>query len=870
MLRKLALLAALSSVLWLSTAAALGLGEIEVKSGLNQRFVASIPLTATSAEEAENIQVSLASVAEFQRAGLERSEYLSSLRFTIASDGGSPRIEVSSAQIAREPFVNFLVEVRARGGRLLREYTILLDPPTLPPPAAERAPAAPYAAAPQGSGFFETSEETQRRPAPPESIESPESPVAAAPEFAASEGSTYGPVQPRETFWGIASKLRPDPSLTMDQMLLAIYDANRGAFEGSINRLRAGSMLRVPSSAEIAAVSPATAKARVNALRNGGGGAKPVRPKPRPLTPLAEPPIPEASKPEIVSEAPAVPASPSVTKPAPAPKPVPKVVVPPPPPAPVPEPAPAPPPPEPAPIPEPAVTPPPPEAPVTAETPTDAVAPAMDGSLPPAMPETPPAPEAAMPAEPVPAPEPAPAPAPIEEESGLIEMLIPLFGALLVLGGLGYLVASLLKKRREKTAAAASFAPPPMMPPPLAKPVIVPVVAVVKPAPAKSADAARRELEKLEDTLSGEGTADFHTRQLQTQQISAQTQKITTQLTKPLAPESATQLPTFDSTQAFGVEDMAFARKAVETGNIDFDVTGQFAAETVQINLDANDPMAEADFHLAYGLYDEAILLLRQASGRDPERTELRVKLAETYFAAGRPLEFQDTAEGLKSKVDDATWQKLAILGQQLCPDAQIFKGSDVSAMATDLDLAFDEPAMPSMTSMPEIGAAETPQRAADSGLDFRLEELELPKLDTSSRPDMPSLKRDDALEFDLGDFDLGKAAPALSAKSAKEAGNAVEFDMEGIDLGGFDTPAATSKSGAADFKSDELRLEDFDIGDSDSISSGDETSTKLDLARAYADMGDNEMARNLLTEVLLQGNDAQKVEAQTLLGRLS
>ncbi|MGH8429897.1 MAG: FimV/HubP family polar landmark protein, partial [Solimonas sp.] len=327
-----------------------------------------------------------------------------------------------------------------------------------------------------------------------------------------------------------------------------------------------------------------------------------------------------------------------------------------------------------------------------------------------------------------------------------------------------------------------------------------------------------------------------------------------------------------------GAEEIAFARRAVETGNVDFDVTGQFAAETVQINLDANDPMAEADFHLAYGLYDEAILLLRQASGRDPNRAELRVKLAETYFAAGRPVEFQETAEGLQGRVDPATWQKIAIMGQQLCPDAQIFKGGDVSAMATDLDLAFDEPSMPTVASVP--APSEALPKQDGNHLEFKLEELELPKVEAPAKADIPGMKREDALEFDLGDFDLGKPEPAVSkpaapkpAAPAASADHSLEFDLGGFDVPKLPAAAPPPRAKAAEhnLSMDELKLEDFDIGgDSDTISAGDETSTKLDLARAYVDMGDNEMARNLLTEVLLQGSDSQKVEAQTLLGRLN
>lgn len=889
MLRKLALIAALGSAVWLSTAAAIGLGEIEVKSALNQRFVASIPLTAASAEEAEAVQVSLASVAEFQRAGLERSEYLSSLRFDVETAGGIPRIEVRSTQIAREPFINFLVEVRSGGSRLLREYTILLDPPAaaiLPAPAPAPAASAPT----RSSEFFETSEEAvRRRPpvsTPPDFTPAPV-PAAVAPTApAAPGGSSYGPVQARETFWSIATKLRTDPSLTMDQMLLAIYEANRGAFDGGINGLKVGAMLTVPSAEEIAATPPATAKARVNALR--GGAAVTPRAKPRrPPTSVASPPSP-APEPTAAIEAPAVPASPSVAKPVAPPKvvapPPPKVVAPPPPPPPKPviaEPAPEPVAPVPAPAPEPAPEP-------AAAAPVEPVAPAAtepspavpEGTAPVSPEAVPPVAETPPPAEPT--PEPAPAPLPVEEESGgLIEMLVPIIGALLVLGGLGYLVSMMLKKRREGGTAASASAPPPMplpITPSLAKPlagaaVAAGAAAVAKPVtPAKSAAAnARSQLEQLSDTLGGEETESFGTRQLQTQQVPTRAEPSSDRLPSERAGDEESQFPAFDSTatQVLGAEEIAFARRAVETGNVDFDVTGQFAAETVQINLDANDPMAEADFHLAYGLYDEAILLLRQAAGRDPGRTELRVKLAETYFAAGRPAEFEETAEGLQGRADAATWQKIAIMGQQLCPDAQMFKGGDNAAMANDLDMAFDEP------STPEVPAARPP---ADDGLDFHLDELELPKADAGL--DMPQMKHDDALEFDLGDFDLGASEPAkpvsAAAVPAREAGNGLEFDLGGFDLPeAVPPPAAPARPGIkADevaLDMDDLKLEDFDLGgDSDTISSGDETSTKLDLARAYVDMGDNEMARNLLTEVLLQGSDAQKVEAQKLLGRLT
>lgn len=861
MLRKLALLAAISPALWLSSAAALGLGEIDVKSALNQRFAAVIPLAAVSAEEAESAQVSLASYAEFQRAGLERSEYLSSLRFAVRTDGGAPRIEVSSAQIAREPFVNFLVEVRSQGNRLLREYTVLLDPPGFQPapsaPVVATAPARPAAVAPVAPApapvapapkpaaaapkpatpeFFETSEESAARPGTPaQQAPATPAPVSEPPAAAGPGGDSYGPVKAGETFWSIASSLR-DPSATMPQMLLAIYEANRGAFDGGINGLRIGSSLQIPSLDQITAVPPATAKARVDALRAGPAAVKPKPATVAPATPAAAPPVVKAPVPAV----------------APTPAPKPEIVAAPPAPAPAPTPA------EPAAPAAPVAVPPPAESAAAVD---ESGAPAASaGEVPPAeaLPGTPVAADAVeeQPAAEIPVEEAVAATEP-EPEGGLVELLIPLIGLLMVIGGGGYLASNLLKKRKEAKASKQGFSPPPAAPrSSLSKPA----------AAAAAAKPAAAELQRLDDTLN-DATESFDTQQLQTQQIPALAQQPEIRRVEG-SNESTSQLPTFDSTQNFNAQ----PKKAMESGELDFDLTGQFAAETVQINLDANDPVAEADFHLAYGLYDEAILLLKQAALKDPGRSELGVKLAETYFAAGRPTEFQETAESLLGRIDEGSWQKIAIMGQQLCPDAEVFKGAELGGMSTDVDLMFDEPSAATETALPELPDVAMAPQPQDNGLDFRLEELELPKLDTTTRADLPELKDDHALEFDLGDFDLSDTRS--QDKPAQPQGNEVAFDLGGADSAGFEDLAGTLPGKPLQASETSVQLDDFDLGDlgsdSDSISAGDETSTKLDLARAYVDMGDNEMARSLLGEVLTQGSDAQKNEAQNLLGRLS
>ena len=175
-----------------------------------------------------------------------------------------------------------------------------------------------------------------------------------------------------------------------------------------------------------------------------------------------------------------------------------------------------------------------------------------------------------------------------------------------------------------------------------------------------------------------------------------------------------------------------------KSGNVDFDVTGSSRTETVQINLDANDPMSEADFHLAYGLYDEAALLLKQAADKNPERKELRVKLAETYFAAGKPVEFEQVAEALKDAAAAVGMAEARDPGPAAVAGlARSSRTSAAGTWRTDLDLAFDEPSRRCRLSRrPRARAAAPPQRAA-GGLEFKLESSSCP---SSTSP--PCLRR--------------------------------------------------------------------------------------------------------------------------------
>jgi len=124
-----------------TTGFTLGLGEIEVNSALNQRLNADIELLSATTEDAETIIVKLASRKEFSRAGLDRPYLLNDLRFKSEIVDGVPHIKVSSGSPIREPFLNFLVEIDWPNGHMLREYTVLLDPPVFMTQTANLAPA---------------------------------------------------------------------------------------------------------------------------------------------------------------------------------------------------------------------------------------------------------------------------------------------------------------------------------------------------------------------------------------------------------------------------------------------------------------------------------------------------------------------------------------------------------------------------------------------------------------------------------------------------------------------------------------------------------------------------------------------------------
>ncbi|MDX1509543.1 MAG: FimV/HubP family polar landmark protein, partial [Woeseiaceae bacterium] len=290
-----------------SEAWALGLGEIRLDSALNEPLRAEIELLAASAEELAGLNVALASQETFARYGIDRPFYLQDLTFEIVRSGTAEGnvVRIRSRSPITEPFLTFLVEATWPRGRLLREYTVLLDPPTFAPPVTQSQPAvtAPTRSAPADSGRIERQPpppqpaaqapaqtrpqpaqppRTETRPVPSEPDAKPQ-PVADDTPYDQSAGGDYV-VQRGETLWGIASAMRPDSRLTMNQTMLAIFEANPGAFAGNINILRAGARLSMPSADDIYRIDRGYAleeAQRQHAAWDSGYTPTP-RPQPRP------------------------------------------------------------------------------------------------------------------------------------------------------------------------------------------------------------------------------------------------------------------------------------------------------------------------------------------------------------------------------------------------------------------------------------------------------------------------------------------------------------------------------------------------------------------------------------------------------------
>jgi len=838
---------------------ALGLGEIRLNSALNQPFDAEIELVSATSEDLGALRAALASGDTFERYGLDKPAYLSDFTFRVARSGDRDVLRVTSPRPVTEPFVTLLVEASWPRGRLLREYTVLLDPPVFAsvptaaaPVAAPRAASAPPAAAPR----------SEPRPEPgsaPAAAPAAEATVARA---TIEPGGTYR-VRPNDTLWRIASAASPGPRSEVNRMMVAIFEANPGAFAGNINVLRADSELRIPASSDVAAISAAAAADEVArqyrqwseggtadaAASDAGGRLRLVTPdqgsaatSPAPAVPAVSP----AADTELQDRLQRLEAELTETRrllevrnaelatlQGAAPPAEPGEVV------------------------EPEV----PASPVPDGTPAEAEADAEPAAV----------------AEPEPAPKPErKAPPAAVEEPSILERIQEYWWVLLGLLAAALGIAAWLRRRRQSEPLEDSLA-----------------------------EALGR---RPSDDLRGRAP------------VAARSTD-----SDILVEERQPAEPVVASVAAAAVEP---SRRAV---TVEDTLSGDGA-----VSIEAGDPLAEADFHMAYGLYDQAAELVQVASRREPQRRDLKLKLIEIFFVWGNRERFLEVARDMhatRAKAGPGEWDKILIMGRQLAPDEPLFAGTS-APMSSDLDLELFSGAAATDFELPSGEGpppdldltVRSPEVRGDDSLDFLLDEpvrgadedsalaptVETPRvrtvvdeptaevaiedlgLDTSALQELEDITQLEATLVDAGagvedtvqepilergsepaqaeEGDLLSATSmlkvdldALAEQVADEGRTLVEEHSAIIDLSD-----ATGELPAIDLDdidaTGELARIDSKVGGDITMS---EVGTKLDLARAYVDMGDPEGARSILEEVLKEGSAAHKQEAERLMSVL-
>jgi pilus assembly protein FimV len=760
---------ALALLLMLPSAAfALGLGDIRLLSPLNAPLDAEIEVVDATPEDLQSLQAQIASRDTFARHGLEWPVFLSSVQVkTNRTSDGHALIKLKSTEAITEPFVTLLVEVNWVRGRLVREYTMLLDPPVYTPgqtPASNAPVAAPAAGAGAREGAIARGADAAPPAAPAANAGSDtaapaagstdtqtsarakrgsKSPRSVAPPPAEAAGSTHV-VHRGETLSAIATGIAgtQENSPEAHSWMLAIFQANPRAFEQNMNVLRTGAVLRIPENSAVAAVSPTEAVSEIRrqyAAWRGAAGAESASTGKRsgqlhlvtPSDDSAGSAATAANAAEVKSlqgrvhdlegqlgeskrllemrnaELADLQAKIAAKGAAAAPQAAPPAAAPSTPPTQEPTAAKV----------EPPAAAPPPAA---AEPPTQQAA---QGTPPPA-------------AEPVPAPAtPAHRPKPAQQAQepvsspSFLDSLKDYWWALglLVALAVGYFGFKTWRSRRQSefddslsrlAVAGASSAE---------RGFAAGDTAPMRPVGAENPEGAF--------LVEESGTH-------QRPRFGATT----------AAPASARHVATSDET---------------------------ISSETA-INLDQGDPLAEADFHMAYGLYDQAADLIRIAINREPNRRDLRVKLLEVFFVWGNKEQFLAAARELAASRDESApgeWEKIVIMGKQLAPDDPLFAGGGITgatAGGVDLDLEGGQSRVDFDLLGEPVPGAHTSDSDVDLDIGSALGEAE------GSAESGTATDRNSALEVDFGSSNSTGTTRQMTARISQDEDLLPAFETEG------------------------------------------------------------------------------------------
>ncbi|MDF3196462.1 FimV/HubP family polar landmark protein [Pseudomonas sp. 1928-m] len=938
--RKLVLAIAAASALSSGMAHALGLGEVTLQSALNQPLVAEIELLEVRDLASNEVIPTLASPEAFNKAGVDRQFFLTDLKFTpVLKPNGKSVIRVTSSKPMREPYLNFLVEVLWPNGRLLREYTLLLDPPLYTPqsviPAAAQMPVAAPTPAPRVQA-------PAPAPRPVTAAAQPAAPAApAAPSAPAAkplQGNEYKTTA-NDTLWEIAQRARAGGSV--HQAMLAIQDLNPDAFiGGNINRLKSGQVLRLPDEQQVKSRAQGEALAQVTEQNTAWREGRTVAASARQLdatkrtSAAATPAKVETGDSLKLVAADSGKATAGSDKGAADSK---------------------------------ALT---DKLAVTQESldssrrendelkgrmtdlqsqldklqrliqlKDDQMAKlqadlAAQGQAPAVAPAVPATPVAETPAAPV---EPAPEAAP--QDPAAATPVVP--------AATGETDFNYSEEPAAQPEAVAPVAAP--EPAPIAAPEPAPVTPVAPVVEAPVVAEPQAESSTIDDLLANPmllgaaGGGALLILLVALMMLSRRNALKEAELQESLAADDGSS----DLGAGLDLPDDSFAGMADDLDGQQADLPSE-----ERVTAQTGDALGEADIYIAYGRFPQAAELLQGAINDEPQRSDLRLKLMEVYaemgdrngfarqdnelreiggsaaeldqikarypamavaagagFAAAAAAEenldsfsLDDLAldepspKAATGDQDDAFDLSLDDLESELDRDLQAAGNNasldDLDSLSLDDDLDFSSPVEQADNKDDDLGFDLSLADSGDSGLDLSgdLADFSL-DLDTPAKPaaaaeddfllslddepsaapvvaepgfDLPSEQADG--DFDLSaDFDLSlnddaPAQPSSDSFAAQLDEVSAELDLLSDDL---DQPAdleVPANAASSSMDNDD----DFDF-----LSGTDETATKLDLARAYIDMGDTEGARDILDEVITEGNEGQQNEARELIAKL-
>ncbi|WP_374089883.1 FimV/HubP family polar landmark protein [Methylomicrobium lacus] len=895
---------AVLSLLTPAAAYPLGIGEIKLHSALNQNLDAEISLMLSAGERISDVKVSLASPDKFDERGVPWSYFLSNISFepSVRADG-SAVIRVRSREALKEPILDLLLQVTWPKGTSYRKFSLLVDPP-----AAYAQPTVPTMRVP------ETIAGTQAYSAPVSHAPSyaPEPrPLASAPALAPSPvrqahrdeivNGVYGPTRKNDTLWGIAEKASRPYRVSVEQMMVAIYQTNPGAFyKDNMHALQARVKVKIPDRETVVKLSHQEALAEFN--RQTEAWKNPTRSVAADAGKVNETAL---NKEDAVEK----PIENQLTLAAPA------------------------------------------EATVAEKA---VITPGQEQNAA----KTDLAKEEGSSSN-------AKANEEMEARLAAMEQQLAKIQALLTIKE--QQLAALQSQTQQTAQPAITPAVAPSQPAATAAPV--------QPAPAAPLPSEQAGVEQTEKPVSEPVTptpAQSAQPSPSAPDLAAKATPVKKPVVRPLpAPEPVEEpLPLgliggagaavlallglfwwrkrqSESEDSLNTESMfspSIIYKAPETEsgfsvpvlnettNYEVNPVGEssFLSEFTPSDFDAFDndqgeidPISEADVYLAYGRYQQAEELIRNAIEAHPERDECKLKLLEIFYASENQAGFEAFAKELvtagKSQ-DPVFWEKVSEMGQEMCPDSALFSAgaptlpsAGKAAVAgepepvslakqdapsqDDFDIGFDLDAFEASFAEPVEPELATAENA--------FADLDLAAFAVEETVDQDEPHNNASIDFDLGQFSAqASAAPSPEEDSAdlQLSAEKNEFDFESLafDLGSSAAVAPTDDLEAAvieqldlttesagvdaenafpddfnfdfDFSSlgdDASEDEEYEVSGVSDLTDMDELETKLDLARAYRDMGDNESAKDIVAEVLEKGSSEQKKLAQVLLDEL-